>query len=66
MTVNVAPTVTAEELSVADSRALFRAQVQDRLGIAPEEFLARLDRGEYVDTDSEDVVRLAMLAPFGR
>jgi hypothetical protein len=55
-----------EEMTAAESRAAFNAQVSDRLGISGLEFLERLDRGDYDQTDSEDVIRLRILAPFGR
>jgi hypothetical protein len=55
-----------EEMTADESRAEFNAQVSDRLGITGPEFLERLDRGDYDNTDSEDVVRLRILAPFGR
>jgi hypothetical protein len=58
--------VTVEEMSREDGRAMLRAQAFDKLGISADEFLKRLDAGEYADTDDEGVVRLAMLAPFGR
>jgi hypothetical protein len=55
-----------EEMTADESRADFNAQVSDRLGITGPEFLERLDRGDYDNTDSEDVIRLRILAPFGR
>lgn len=58
--------VVVEEAATGESRAAFHAQVSDRLGISGAEFLWRLDRGEYDMTDSEDIIRLRMLAPFGR
>jgi hypothetical protein len=42
-----------EEMTAVESRAAFNAQVSDRLGISD-------------NTDSEDVVRLRILAAFGR
>lgn len=55
-----------EELSVDEGRRMFGGQVRDRLGIGPGEFLRRLDAGEYDDAEDEAVLRLRMLAPFGR
>jgi hypothetical protein len=55
-----------EEMTAVESRAAFNAQVSDRLSISGREFLERLDRGDYDNTDSEDVVRLRILAAFGR
>lgn len=58
--------VEVEEMTVDEGRAMLNQQTMDRLGISRAEFLRRLDAGEYHDTDDENVVRLAMLAPFGR
>jgi hypothetical protein len=55
-----------EELTPAESHAMFNRLSQDRLGISRLEFLERLDRGEYDNTDSEDVIRLRIMAPFAR
>lgn len=55
-----------EELTVAESHAFFNRLSRDRLGIGRQEFLERLDAGEYDTTDSEDVIRLRILAPFAR
>lgn len=55
-----------EEMTLEDSRAAFGAEVSDRLGITREQFLEALDRGDYDKTDSEDIIRLYILAPFGR
>ncbi len=66
MSVHAAGTATVEEMTLEESRVAFNAQVSDRLGITGAEFLAALDRGDYDNTDSEDVIRLRVLAPFGR
>jgi hypothetical protein len=55
-----------EEMSVADARRVFAGRVRDALGIGREEFLRRLDAGEYDGTDREDVIALRILAPYGR
>ena len=55
-----------EEMTAVESRAAFNAEVSDRLSISGRQFLERLDRGDYDKTDSEDVIRLLILAPFGR
>ncbi len=60
------PGVDVEEMTVDEGRAMFDALCRDRLGVGREEFLRRLDAGAYDDTDSEDVVRLRIMAPFGR
>jgi len=66
MSVHAAGIATVEEMTLEESRAAFNAQVSDRLRITGAEFLAALDRGDYDNTDSEDVIRLRVLAPFGR
>lgn len=58
--------VVVEEMSVEDGRAMLHTQTCDKLGIDRQEFLKRLDAGEYQDTEDESVLRLVMLAPFGR
>lgn len=58
--------VAVEETTVDEGRAMFDGLVFDRLGIGREEFLRRMDAGDYDDTDSEDVIRLRLLAPFAR
>ena len=55
-----------EEMSREDARAMFHRQTMDKLGISGDEFLRNLDAGRYHDTEDESVLRLAMLAPFGR
>lgn len=66
MSVHAAGIATVEEMTLEESRAAFNAQVSDRLRITGAKFLAALDRGDYDNTDSEDVIRLRVLAPFGR
>jgi hypothetical protein len=58
--------VRVEEMTVKQGRALLEAATRGALGIGRAEFLIRLDGGEYEGTDSEDVIRLRLLAPFGR
>lgn len=62
----VADSVVVEEMSTDEGRKMFDAQVRDRLGISAATFLRRLDAGEFADNDDDQVVRLVMLAPFGR
>ncbi|WP_380168928.1 hypothetical protein [Jannaschia sp. R86511] len=57
---------TTEEVDADEARAEFEAQVRDALGIGRVDFLEALDRGDFDETDREDVVRLRMLAPFAR
>jgi hypothetical protein len=53
-----------------ESRAHFDRQAQRLLGITGEEFLRRYDAGEYATPQDgrqqRAVMKLAMLAPFGR
>lgn len=53
-----------------ESHAHFDRQAQRLLGISGEEFLRRYDAGEYAtpqdDRQQRAVMKLAMLAPFGR
>lgn len=58
--------VDVEELSEDAVRAMFAQEVSDRLGLTRQEFLDRLDRGQYDGQDDETMFRLRMLAPFGR
>ncbi|MCA0437852.1 MAG: hypothetical protein M9891_13735 [Austwickia sp.] len=66
MSICAVPGVDVEEMTVDEGRAMFEALSRDRLGIGREEFLRRLDAGDYDETDSEDVIRLRIMAPFGR
>lgn len=65
-TTGIALPVEVEELTPSESHAMFNRLSRDRLGISRLEFLERLDRGEYDNTDSEDVIRLRIMAPFAR
>lgn len=65
-TMTAVPAVEVEESSVEDGRKMLNEQTQDKLGLSRDEFLRRLDAGEYRDTEDESVLRLVMLAPFGR
>lgn len=62
----VVPTVEVEEMTVEDGRRMLNMQTMDKLGITREDFLNRLDAGDYRDTEDETILRLVMLAPFGR
>jgi hypothetical protein len=63
---SVIPAVEVEEMSVEDGRLMLHQQTMDKLDISREEFLRRLDAGNYQNTEDESVLRLVMLAPFGR
>jgi hypothetical protein len=65
MRADVAEAVVVE-MSVEDAHAMFDGRAMDTLGIGREEFLRRLDAGEYDGTDREDIIAMRMLAPFGR
>jgi hypothetical protein len=61
------PTVLPPE----ESRALFDRKARALLGISGPEFLRRWDAGEYRGLTEEtreerDIMRVAMLIPFGR
>lgn len=57
-------------LSPEEGRRFFDEQAHKLLGVSGEEFLRRWDAGEYDSTaddpDHPQVMRLAMLIPFGR
>ena len=56
-----------QDLSSEDGRDLFDRQARRYLGVGGEEFLRRLEAGEYGDPDDDPrVMRLVMLLPFAR
>lgn len=57
---------TVEEMTVEEGRTAFNALTRDALGLTGDQFLVALDAGAYDDTEDEQVIRLRMLAPFGR
>lgn len=59
-------TATVEEMSTVEGRELVDGLTRDRLGISAEDFLGRLDAGDYDGVDDEDIIQLRMLAPFAR
>lgn len=56
----------AAELSVDESRQMMSSLIRDRLSISREDFLARLDAGEYQASEDVEVLHLVTLAPFAR
>ncbi len=58
--------VVVEEMTPESGRVMLNRLATKTLGISGDEFLRRLDEGEYDDSEEEDVFRLRMLAPFGR
>lgn len=58
------------QLSYAEGRFFFDEKARSLLGISGEEFLRRLDAGEYDDIEEDEVgrkiVRLIMAVPFVR
>jgi hypothetical protein len=55
------------ELSLHEGRELLDRAARRYLGISGDEFLERWERGDYDDDpDRPEVMRLAMLIPFGR
>ena len=55
-----------EVVDRARGAEILRGEVFDRLGLTLEKFFSELDRGAYDGTEDESVLRLVMLAPFGR
>jgi hypothetical protein len=56
-----------EELNLQEGRTLFDRAARHYLKISGDEFLVRWECGEYDDDpDRPDVMRVAMLIPFGR
>lgn len=58
--------VEIEEMTCEDGRSMLNALTRDRLGMSVEDFLKHLDAGDYADAEDEEILRLAMLAPFAR
>jgi hypothetical protein len=56
--------VTVEETDTATGRRQLNELTNDLLGIPVDEFLTRLERGDYDNTEDDQIVRLKMLAPF--
>ena len=54
-------------MTVEESRSLFDRQVRLALDMSGDEFLRKWDAGEFgEDTDRPEIMRLALLIPFGR
>lgn len=57
-------------LTGEEARAHFDRRARQLVGLSGEAFLRRLDRGDYAGIEEDEfgrrVVRLAMIAPFGR
>lgn len=53
-----------------DTRQAFDAQARRLMGMSGEEFIRRWDAGEFAaiadDAEHPEIMRLAMLIPFGR
>lgn len=54
------------EVSPKEGLALLDRQAQRYLGMSAREFIDRWERGMIDDPDRPEVVRVAMLLPFGR
>ena len=55
------------ELSLEEGQKLFDEKALQYLGVSGDEFIRRLDAGEYGDPDEDpNVMRLVMLLPFAR
>jgi hypothetical protein len=61
MTIRETQDGTLRELTRDEGRALLDRQAQRVLGISGEEFLRRYKAGEYADTDTPAVARVALL-----
>ena len=64
--IDAPPQVDVEEMTKAEGRAMLAPRVADELHIPLDEFLRRLDAGEYDNTVDDRVLKLVMLAPFAR
>lgn len=54
------------EVEIDESRQMMSSLIRDRLSISREEFLAKLDAGEYRGSEDTEVLHLITLAPFAR
>lgn len=55
------------DLNAEESHELFDQQARRYLGVSGDEFVRRLEAGEYGDPDDDPrVMRLVMLLPFAR
>ena len=52
------------ELTLEEGRALLDRQARRYLGISGEEFVRRYKAGEFANSDTPEVMRVAMLLPF--
>lgn len=55
-----------EELSFAEGCDMLRHEVGDKLGISIEEFLSKLDSGEFDGTEDDTILRLVTFVPYVR
>lgn len=62
----VRPAVTLTEVSRAEGRALLDRAARRDLGISGDEFLRRLDAGDYDGDEDPAVTSVEMLVPFAR
>lgn len=66
----VRPDVTLQWATREEGRRLFDAQARKLMHMSGDEFLRRWDAGEFAaiadDPDHPEIMRLAMLIPFGR
>ena len=51
-------------MSAAEARAFFDQQVMDFLNIDAQEFIRRVQAGEYENTDDCSIMSLLMMLPF--
>ncbi len=56
-----------KDLTLEEGRDLFDRKARQYLGVSGDEFIRRLEAGEYGDPDDDSrVMRLVMLLPFAR
>lgn len=58
--------IEVQELSTEDARDQLAPIIEAQLGISVDEFLRRLDAGDYDAAEDEAVLELVMMAPFAR
>lgn len=59
-------TAEIQELDAGEARALFDAEVRRCFHMSGDEFIRKYEAGEFGDDDEcPDVMRVAMLIPFG-
>jgi hypothetical protein len=55
-----------EEISSTDGQDMLRHEVGDKLGLSLDDFLRKLDAGEYEGTEDDTILRLVTFVPYVR